>query len=920
MDKIFENPEIHELRNQAALRYNNNLKRLNFLNKKIAENRLGNVEITSITDDEDRLKKRMSREEGNTEKKLERINGVADFQDIHIVDKLVKYASSVCRIIINTPFGSTGYGTGFMIAPNILLTNNHVLPDADTAAKSSAQFDYQLDEFHNIRPVFSYKIRPDILFVTSPYQKRDGETYSGLDFTLVWLDSSSTDSNKDLREFGFVPLDANLGKIIEGENCVVIQHPQGDLKKIVLKDIRMISLLDDYMIYESDTLPGASGSPVIALGTGEVVALHHSAVPRTDDKGNWLRKDGKILQPNDNEKLIDWMGNEGIRVSRILHAIDNMDMPQEMKKIIQEAFLTDTPDTIHTDMNRENIYLKEEESISALPLNSQYFEVEISPQAILTHHTEQAIRTVVKDLVSFTPLFPISQNERIRRIFYLTIHSSDDPWIVAEKIEQLPQVEHCIPDLPVKTDIGVAENYDTNSLDMKVQELKFIYNTGWAEPNQEGFIKKWIQSKWYKKALENQSDYFRWWNWEAVNLLPETKRDKKLWDIIYKNIAEIKIVQLDTGYSNHSKIFFGLDLEKDYDFIDSDIDAKDPFTKFIAKHPGHGTRTSSLCIGGKILHDNLGLDGNGGFLCRDNRPLIKLIPYRIAQSVILIGRGKELVRAARYAIQNQTDVMFISMGSYPRPMIEAVVMEVYEKGIIWVCATGNEVEEVVAPALYPGTISVAAMNPDDHVWKGSSHGKNVDIAAPGEDVYVPFLDKEDQEIMVFGSGTSYATPQVAAAAVLWKARWLEEIESRYLYPWQIVEAFRLCLRNSSRKPSLWNKEYGEGILDIEGLLKHKLPEKEELKHAYANKPNFKPWDNGVRQVVHVLWNGLQKKSEKIMGLESMEINQKLTERGKMALQAFGSVSEDASSLLTESTITNQRLESQKILHYYFENQ
>lgn len=253
-------------------------------------------------------------------------------------------------------------------------------------------------------------------------------------------------------------------------------------------------------------------------------------------------------------------------------------------------------------------------------------------------------------------------------------------------------------------------------------------------------------------------------------------------------------------------------------------------------------------------------------------------------------------------------------------MIEAVVMEIYEKGIIWVCAAGNEVEEVIAPALYPGTISVTATNPDDQVWKGSSYGKNVDIAAPGEDVYVPFLDKKDQEIMVFGSGTSYTAPQVAAAAVLWKARWLEEIESMYIHPWQIVEAFRMCLRNSSRIPPHWNKEYGEGILDIEALLEYKLPDKEELKHAYDNKSIFQPWDNGVRQVVHLVWNGLQKKSEKILGLEAMEINQNLTEKGKMALQAFGSVSGDPYGPLSESTLSNPMLESQKILHYYFENQ
>lgn len=153
---------------------------------------------------------------------------------------------------------------------------------------------------------------------------------------------------------------------------------------------------------------------------------------------------------------------------------------------------------------------------------------------------------------------------------------------------------------------------------------------------------------------------------EGCNLHPESKRKGKIWDRIYQNIRELRLVQLDSGYSTHSKSFFGFDLEKDYDFIDSDTDARDSFKKFFAKHPGHGTRTGSFCIGGKILHDSLGLDGNGGFLCKDNTPLIKLIPYRIAQSVILIGRGKELVRAARYAIQNQTDCDVYIHGKLPK--------------------------------------------------------------------------------------------------------------------------------------------------------------------------------------------------------------------------------------------------------------
>ncbi|MGS0524865.1 trypsin-like serine peptidase [Zobellia nedashkovskayae] len=95
-----------------------------------------------------------------------------------------------------------------------------------------------------------------------------------------------------ISNFPVARLDKKLGKIIDGENCAIVQHPKGDYKKIVMKDIRMLVLKDDFLIYESDTLPGSSGSMVLGLGTGEVVALHHSAVPRKNRHGQWLRKDG----------------------------------------------------------------------------------------------------------------------------------------------------------------------------------------------------------------------------------------------------------------------------------------------------------------------------------------------------------------------------------------------------------------------------------------------------------------------------------------------------------------------------------------------------------------------------------------------------------------------------------------------------
>ena len=139
-------------------------------------------------------------------------------------------------------------------------------------------------------------------------------------------------------------------------------------------------------------------------------------------------------------------------------------------------------------------------------------------------------------------------------------------------------------------------------------------------------------------------------------------------------------------------------------------------------------------------------------------------------------------------IQEQI-LFFYVWGVYPRPMLYSIAKTAYERGVIWICAAGNEVESVVAPATYPGTIAVAASNPDNQPWSGSSYGDSVDIAAPGEDVYVPFKDRRGKDIMVFGNGTSYATPHVAAAAAMWKAKYYGDLD-KIDEPWKIVETIQ----------------------------------------------------------------------------------------------------------------------------------
>src|SRR5690606_35054963 len=113
--------------------------------------------------------------------------------------------------------------------------------------------------------------------------------------------------------------------------------------------------------------------------------------------------------------------------------------------------------------------------------------------------------------------------------------------------------------------------------------------------------------------------------------------------------------------------------------------------------------------------------------------------------VVIINRQKELAAALDLTITQGYDIITMSMGLPPTLTTSRLARKAYDKGIIWCCAAGNEVQAVVSPAVYPGTIAVAASNPNDEPWEGSSRGDRVDITAPGEDVYVPIWNKQRQE-------------------------------------------------------------------------------------------------------------------------------------------------------------------------------
>ena len=105
----------------------------------------------------------------------------------------------------------------------------------------------------------------------------------------------------------------------------IIQHPSGERKQLAVRENQIVDVLDNFLHYKTDTSPGSSGSPVFN-DQWEIVALHHSGIPRKDASGRILTRDGKVWTAAMGETAVDWIANEGVRVSRILKHLQGLSL------------------------------------------------------------------------------------------------------------------------------------------------------------------------------------------------------------------------------------------------------------------------------------------------------------------------------------------------------------------------------------------------------------------------------------------------------------------------------------------------------------------------------------------------------------------------------------------------------------------
>lgn len=208
------------------------------------------------------------------------INSEDNFLDIHLLYGALYCAQAVARVELPR---ENAQGTGFLVGPDLLLTNQHVLKGKEYLEDAVVRFDYVSDASGVvIREGRVVQILSDFYF-SSPAGELDYALVRLKEKPLEELTIQSGLATKSLEEL--VRIGKHRGYLVLASGILpkhfrvnIIQHPDGKPMKVVLTQNYVVHSTDARVQYVADTMGGSSGSPVFNQ-RWEVVALHHSGSP-----------------------------------------------------------------------------------------------------------------------------------------------------------------------------------------------------------------------------------------------------------------------------------------------------------------------------------------------------------------------------------------------------------------------------------------------------------------------------------------------------------------------------------------------------------------------------------------------------------------------------------------------------------------
>lgn len=223
---------------------------------------------------------------GSLERLIKKTNTFLDINTWR--EKLGKIETQVCQIEITN--GAKEFGTGFLIAPNVVMTNYHVIEPVDLGkvnpSKVTLRFDYKQAEGKILNKGTEYKlVEDDWLIDKSPYTDNPLPTSDELDYALLRVDGtpgeetvSKNDPQSPTR--GWMELPIQTYEFLPNTSLFIVQHPNAHPLKLAFDTEAIIGINENgtTVQYKTNTEPGSSGSPCFDINLN-LIALHHSGAP-----------------------------------------------------------------------------------------------------------------------------------------------------------------------------------------------------------------------------------------------------------------------------------------------------------------------------------------------------------------------------------------------------------------------------------------------------------------------------------------------------------------------------------------------------------------------------------------------------------------------------------------------------------------
>ncbi|MGE0546498.1 MAG: S8 family serine peptidase [Kofleriaceae bacterium] len=303
------------------------------------------------------------------------------------------------------------------------------------------------------------------------------------------------------------------------------------------------------------------------------------------------------------------------------------------------------------------------------------------------------------------------------------------------------------------------------------------------------------------EGFPNDPQYKYQWHMRQVGM-PEA------WKLADGNGVIVAVLDTGVAFENYQTFHLLPDLQgitfvHPFNFVGNNKHAGDDH--------GHGSHVTGTIA--QVTNNGIGVTG----VARN----VKIMPLKVL-SASGSGSVAGIADAIRYAADKGAKVINMSLGgAFPSKVLQKAVAYAHGKGVVVVCAAGNESRGRVGyPAAYPGAIAVSATQFDEATTFYSNYGKDIDIAAPGGNTREDqngdgMKDGVLQNTIVIGDptkddyfaymGTSMASPHVAGIAALVVGEGINDPN--------MVEKI---LKDTARKPvnqKYTADRYGAGIID-----------------------------------------------------------------------------------------------------------